>query len=357
MDETAKMLKEITEAGGIPGYEEEIRAVIRKYMEPLCKISQDRLGSIICTKRGTTDRPRIMLAGHMDEIGFIVKLITKEGFIRFTPLGGWWDQVVLAQRVVIKSRKGDVLGVTGSKPPHLLTEEERKKVLEKKDMFIDIGGGSKEEVEEEFGVRPGDPIIPICPFTAMRNEKLYMAKAWDDRVGCGVFMSVIQKLKDVEHPNTVLGVGTVQEEVGLRGARTSAFAVEPDIGIVLESGIAGDTPGIKEEEATDKLGKGPTLFVYDGSMIPNLKLRDLFIDTAKENDIPLQLSVIERGGTDGGHIHLNARGVPCVVIGVPARYIHSHCGVINRDDYDNAVKLVGEVVKKLDAEKAAELTQ
>ena len=355
-DNTLELLKEITGTPGVSGYEAEVRSVIRKHLEGLTTIESDKLGSIICKKEGSSEKPKIMLAGHMDEIGFMVKLVTDEGFVRFSPLGGWWDQVILSQRVVIKTSKGDVVGIIGSKPPHILTEEERGKVVKRKDMFIDVGAASAEEAKEDFGIRPGDPIIPVSPFEVLRNGKTYLAKAWDDRLGCALFIDVIKNLAEEKHPNTVYGVGTVQEEVGLRGARTSAWAVQPDVGMALEVGIAGDVPGVKKEESQEVLGKGPSILVYDSSMIPNLKLRDLFIDTATEQDIPFQFSVMERGGTDAGAIHLNMQGVPSIVMGVPCRYIHSHAGIIHRDDYDNAVKLLVAVIKKLDAEAVDDLS-
>ncbi|MGA9350061.1 MAG: M42 family metallopeptidase [Anaerolineae bacterium] len=355
MDQTEALLKEITEAPGVPGYEGEVRAVIRRHLEGIATIEQDKMGSIICKKVGLADLPKVMLAGHMDEIGFMVKLITEEGFIKFVPLGGWWDQVMLAQRVVIKTAQGDVLGITGAKPPHILAPEERKKMVEKKDMYIDIGASSEEEVKER-GVRPGDPIIPISDFAVLANPKTYMSKAWDDRVGCAVFIEAIQHLAEEPHPNTVYGVGTVQEEVGLRGAKTSAHVVSPDVAIILEVDIAGDVPGIEPEESGIKLGKGPSLLVYDARMIPNLKLRDLVIETARALEIPLQFSVMEGGATDGGMIHIHAEGVPAVVIGVPTRHIHSHVGIMHRDDYDNALKLVVALIKKLDQATVRELT-
>lgn len=356
-DVTLDLLKEITDAPGVSGYEGEVRKVIKKYMEDITEIETDNLGSIICKKKGTSDKPKIMLAGHMDEIGFMVKLITDEGFLRFSPLGGWWDQVLLAQRVVVKTSKGDIPGIIGSKPPHILSNEERNKVVERKDMFIDVGATNAEEAKEKFGIRAGDPIIPSSQFQVLENGKTYLAKAWDDRVGCALFISIIQNLASEKHPNTVYGVGTVQEEVGLRGARTSAWAIQPDVGIALEVGIAGDVPGGKKEDSQEALGKGPSILMYDSSMIPNLKLRDLVIDTAKEHDIPLQVSIMERGGTDAGAIHLTMKGVPSIVIGVPCRYIHSHSGIIHRDDYDNTVKLLTAVVKKMDAKAIEALTQ
>ncbi len=175
MDEIENLLKDLTEASGVPGYEQEVREVIRRYLQPFGEITQDKIGSLICRKSGKSKEPRLVLAGHMDEIGFMVKYITKEGFIRFTALGGWWDQVLLAQRIKIRTVKGDVTGVIGAKPPHLLAEEERKKVVEKKEMYIDIGATSQEEVQEA-GVRVGDPVIPVSEFAVLANHKTYLGE-------------------------------------------------------------------------------------------------------------------------------------------------------------------------------------
>ncbi len=356
MDKTLQLLKELTEAHGVPGYEAPVRAVVRQYMEPLGEISQDKIGSLICRKTGTAEAPRVMLAGHMDEIGFMVKHITKEGFLSFLPLGGWFDQVLLGQRVIVKTSQGDLVGVIGAKPPHLLPADERNKVVQKKDMYIDIGAGSQAEVEA-LGVKPGDPIVPRADFQVMGNGKTYLSKAFDDRVGTALVISALQELQNSPHPNSVYGVATVMEEVGLRGATTSARAVDPDVAIVLESDIAGDVPGIKEHESAVKLGKGPTTLIYEARLIPNLKLRKLLMDTAEELGIPLQLSYVEGGATDGGVIHLHNIGVPTVVIGVAARHIHSHSAILHREDYDNALKLLVALIRKLDRDTVIGLTE
>jgi putative aminopeptidase FrvX len=355
MDETEKLLKELTEADGVSGYEMEVRNVIRRYFEPLGEITQDKIGSLICKKTGDAVEPRVLLAGHMDEIGFMVKYVTKEGFIKFTPLGGWWDQVLLAQRVVIKTSKNDVIGVIGAKPPHLLSEEERKKLVEKKDMYIDIGATSQEEVEEA-GVRVGDPVVPVGGFTVMANPKTYLAKAFDNRLGCALVIAAMQNLAGMSHLNTVFGVATVQEEVGVRGATTSVEVVNPDVGIILDVDIAGDVPGIKPEESPVKLGGGPVVLVYDARMIPNLKLRDLVIDTAKRSDIPLQISAIEGGSTDGAAVHLHKSGVPTVVLSIPTRHIHSHNSIFHRDDFDHSVTLLTKLIQELEEKTVANLT-
>ena len=261
MDFTLNLLKELTEASGVPGYETPVRSIIRRYLENYGDLSQDKIGSMICCKTGTSDKPRVMLAGHMDEIGFMVKQVTPEGFIKFLPLGGWFDQVLLGQRVIIQTNKGDIVGVIGAKPPHLLSPEEREKVVKRKDMYIDIGACSKDEVEKA-GVRLGDPIVPRADFVELAGGLTYLSKAFDDRVGTALVISTLQELKNKSHPNQVYGVATVMEEVGIRGATTSVRAVDPDVAIVLESDIAGDVPGIKPDEVLYKIGawsNGPSL--------------------------------------------------------------------------------------------------
>jgi endoglucanase len=225
-----------------------------------------------------------------------------------------------------------------------------------KDMYVDIGATSSDEVKA-LSVRVGDPIIPICPFTVLGTGKTYLAKAFDDRLGVALFIDVMKTLVKEKHPNTVYGVGTVQEEVGLRGARTSSWVVEPDVGLTMEVGVAGDVPDVKKEDAQAKLGKGPVIVVRDGTMLPNLRLRDLFVETAEKLQIPFQFDFLERGGTDSGAIHLHRRGVPSVVIAVPTRHIHSHTGIMHREDYDRAVRLVTEVIKGLNEDTVASLTE
>ncbi|MDI6823276.1 MAG: M42 family metallopeptidase [Bacillota bacterium] len=349
------LLRDLTMATGLPAFEHEVRAVLRKYLEDEV-IEQDRLGSLIARREGKAGGPRVMLAGHMDEVGFMVTHITEKGFLRFQTLGGWWEHVMLAQRVLVKGREGDVPGIIGAKPPHILSPDDRKKMVEKKDMFIDVGASSREEVSR-MGIRPGDPVVPDSPFQVMKNGRFLMAKAWDDRVGCAMFVEVLRRLRGTHHPNTVYGVGTVQEEVGLRGATTSAHVVNPDVAFALEVDIAGDTPGIAEHEAQARLGGGPSIILYDGSMVPNFRLRDLVIETAEKEGIPWQVNAMPGGGTDAGRIHINAAGVPSLVIGVPARYIHSHTGIIDREDFEKAVQLLLAVIGRLDEGTVASLAE
>jgi endoglucanase len=345
MDSTLQFLKELVETPGAPGFESEVASVLERRLKGVGPFSRDRLGSFICEKKGTSASPRIMLAGHLDEVGFLVKSVTKEGFVRFLPLGGWWGHVVLGQRLIIRTRKGDVFGVVGSKPPHELRDEDRKKVLEIRDMFIDVGAASDWDVRKKLDIRPGDPIVPDSAFAVMANPNLLLAKAWDNRIGCAIATETLLALKGASHPNTVFAVATAQEEVGLRGAATSAHKIHPDVGIALDVGIAHDTPGTEGDE---RLGGGPLVVIYDATVIPNRRLLDLVTDTAKRLRIGLQFESVERGGTDAGRIHLNAEGVPSLSMGVPARYIHSHVSIIDRRDFERTVKLLTALVKRLD---------
>lgn len=350
LDETLTMLKDLTDAKGISGHEKEARDVMEKYITPYAdEVYTDHLGSLIGKKSGDENGPKVMVAGHLDEVGFMVTRIDDKGFIYFQTIGGWWSQVMLAQRVTIMTKKGDVTGVIGSKPPHILSPEARKKPVDIKEMFIDIGASSKEEAST-FGVEPGDSVVPYFEFTQLKNEKMLLAKAWDNRIGCAIAIEVLKQLKNESHPNTVYGVGTIQEEVGLRGAKTSAHLIEPDIAFGVDVGIAGDTPGISANEADSKLGDGPQIILYDASMISHKGVRDLVVETAKEKEIPFQYSSMAGGGTDSGSIHLTHNGVPSLSITVATRYIHSHAAILHRDDFENAVKLIVEVIKKLDNE-------
>ncbi|MGR9049118.1 M42 family metallopeptidase [Halobacillus faecis] len=355
-DETLQMLKDLTDAKGVPGNEREARDVMKQYIAPFAdEVFTDNLGSLIAKKVGNKKGPSVMVAGHLDEVGFMVTRIDDNGYIYFQTVGGWWSQVMLAQRVTIMTRNGDLTGVIGSKPPHILPPEQRKKAVDIKDMFIDIGASSKEEAME-FGVKPGDSVVPYFEFTQMKNEKMLLAKAWDNRIGCAIAIEVLKQLKGEKHPNIVYGVGTVQEEVGLRGARTSANVINPDIAFGVDVGIAGDTPGVSDKDASSKMGEGPQIILYDASMISHKGLRDFVTDTADANEIPYQFDSLAGGGTDSGAIHLSHDGVPALSITIATRYIHSHAAMLHRDDFENAVRLIVEVIKGLDADKVQEIT-
>ncbi|WP_036217395.1 M42 family metallopeptidase [Lysinibacillus sphaericus] len=357
LDPTLQMFKDLTDANGIAGNERAPREVMKKYIAPYADtVETDNLGSVIAKKVGDENGPKIIVAGHLDEVGFMVTQIDDKGFIKFQTVGGWWSQVMLAQRVTITTRKGDeVIGVIGSKPPHILPADVRNKVVDIKDMFIDIGAASKDEVLE-WGVRPGDMVTPYFEFNVMKNEKYLLAKAWDNRIGCAIAIDVMKALQNEKHPNILYSVGNVQEEVGLRGAKTATHKIQPDIGFAVDVGVAGDTPGVTAKESTSKMGAGPQIVVYDASMVSHRGLREFVLDVADENNIPYQFEAMAGGGTDAGSIHVTANGVPALSIGIATRYIHSHAGILHRDDYDNAVKLMVEVIKKLDRDAVNKIT-
>lgn len=348
------MLKDLTEALGAPGNERPVRKVMEQYGKPWAdEITGDRLGSFIARK-GTAG-PKIMIAGHLDEVAFMVTRIDEQGFLRFQPLGGWWSQVLPAQRVQVLTRKEPLIGIVGSKPPHMMKADEFKKGVPIDELFIDIGVESKDEAME-LGVRPGDFVIPYSPFTEMGNSNRWLAKAMDNRLGCAVALEVLRQVHEqkIEHPKQIYAVGTVMEEVGCRGAKTASAVVNPDVAFVIDVGIATDSPGIKSQHSETKLGKGPILVLYDARHIPNQGLLRFAEEVAQEFDIPFQYEVIPGGATDASNIHLNDLGVPAISLGVPARYIHSHSSIIDKRDAEQLVKWLVEMVKRLDEKKIRE---
>ncbi len=368
--EAMKLLRELSECFGPSGFEKEPAMIMKNYVSRFADdVHTDKLGSLMFTKKGTTGEPVVLLPGHVDEVGFVVSSINKQGFLTFNPLGGWFDQVLLGQRVLVRTDKGTIPGVIASKPPHLLPPAERDKVVVKEKMFIDIGASNEDEANA-MGVRIGNPAVPDSRFSTMEKQlfkdgkksgkdTIAIGKAFDDRIGAWTAAEVVRILaeKKVQHPNTVVGAATTQEEVGLRGARTTAYVTKPDVCLTLEVDISGDVPGIEPNEAPTKMGFGPSLTTYDSSMIPNQALVDLVIKTADRAKIPYQLSQIARGGTDAGAIHIANAGCPSVVVGVPTRHIHSHVGLFSMADAENCVKLIVEVVKKLDKKTVAGFTE
>lgn len=348
MDRIA-LLKELTEAFGVSGHEEDIVSVLKKKFAGNVKITSDRIGSVIAKKVGTDEKLKVMFAAHMDEIGFMVQEITKEGFIKFIPIGGWWVGNLPGLRVRVKTKKGEFIpGVIGLKPIHDLPAEERKKLPDIERMYIDVGVTKDFHPKEKYGITPGDPIVPEGKFEQLANSDLCVAKAWDDRVGCALLVELLNNLTATEHPNTVYLAATVQEEVGLRGAKTSAFAVAPDIGFALDVSICRDTPGY-DEEAVEKLGAGVGVIIYDRTMIPHRKLKEFVCELADLNNIPYNFTSI-RGGYDTGTIHLTNFGVPCLALGVPCRYVHSGASIISLEDYENMLNLITLIVKNLNQE-------
>ncbi len=294
-------LEKLSNANGVTGSEAEVRNIMTKLMKPYAdEVIVDKMENVIAIKKGKKTSPKIMLAAHMDEVGLMVKTISKEGFLQFTKMGGIDDRILLAQKVMVFTRKGPLNGIIGSKPPHIQKEEERKKIVTYDELFIDIGAENREHANK-MGAAIGDPVGFDIKY-AQINKDTVIGKAFDDRIGCAVMVETLKQLGKTDC--TVCAVGTVQEEVGLRGAATAAFGVDPDVGIALDVTIAGDVPGVREIDTTVKMGKGPTLTVSDSGLITHPKVLRLLLDVAEENKIEYQLETGLMGSTDAARISL-----------------------------------------------------
>jgi len=341
-------LAKLTEVFGVPGYENEISALLVSEFKKLgYDVSIDQMGNVIASsvKKGKEKRPLVMLSAHMDEIGLLVKYITEKGFLRFMKVGGIDNRTLLNQRVVVETDKGKIYGVIGSKPPHMLKPEEVKITVEVKNMFIDIGAKDKKEVEKA-GVKIGDAVSFDMSFKRLVGDRI-TGKALDDRVGCYVMLEVARRLKDRAD---IVFVGSVQEEISTfgKGAQVSAWALEPDVFIALDTSIAGDHPEMSEEEGVVVLGKGAALAIVEAGGRGNMadkKLVKKIVDVANKNKIPFQMEAIEGGSTDAAHVHNMRGGVPSLAICVPTRYIHSNVAVCALEDIDSTIELVVKAIQ------------
>lgn len=345
MDDIAALLARFSNAHGLSGYEDEVAALLRDELEPLVdEVRTDTMGNVIGVRTG--DGPTVMVAAHMDEIGLMVSHIDKEGFLRVVPVGGWFDQTILSQRVVIRTRTGDaVTGVVGARPPHIMNAEDRKKVVKLREMFVDCGATSAEEAEA-MGVEIGSPITIDRTFKPLGND-LVTGKAFDNRAGVTMMVAALRSLRGQEVHATIQAVGTVQEEVGLKGARTSAYGLTPDVAIATDVTIPGDHPGVTQNDVHVVTGRGPAITVLDaggrGIIAPPPVLRWLR-GSAEQNDIPYQLDVGNGGTTDASAINITKTGIPCTVLSVPARYIHSPVEVLSLTDLTNGAKLIAAAI-------------
>ncbi len=346
MSDLKELLEKLSNAHGLSGYEGSVRQIIEDEVRPYVdEIKTDKMGNLIATKPG--DKPVVMLAAHMDEIGLMVKYVDEKGFAHFTKSGGWFDQTLLNQRMMLHTEYGKIYGVIGSKPPHAMKEEDKKKPVEADAMFIDVGATSKEDAEK-LGVKTGTPITSDTEFKSLGNDRV-TGKAFDNRAGCAMLIEALRSMKDVKA--TVHAVFTVQEEVGLKGAKTSAFGLNPDVALATDVTITGDHPGIEKKQSAIEMGKGPSITVSDaegrGIIVPEPVLKWLK-EAAESNKIPYQLEVGVGGTTDASAIHLSREGIPSGVISPPSRYIHTPVSVLSMTDLENAAKLVARAVEIVD---------
>ncbi len=348
------LLRRLALSAGPPGAEDEVRGVVHGALAGIGRIEHDRLGSVVCTLPGGPDGPRVMLGAHLDEVGFLVQSIGEAGELAIQPLGGWWGHVLPAHRVEILTREGRVPGVIGSKPPHFLNAAEREKVQAVETMYVDVGASKRRDVER-LGIEIGDPVVPLGDWREMAIDGTVSCKALDNRIGVGLMCEALAALaSDPAPPGTIVGVATVQEEVGARGARTAGAIARPDVAIVLEATPADDTPGFTVHQAS--LGEGPQVRMFDPTAIASRRLVDLVRAVARDRELPLQVAVRRTGGTDAQEFHVGGTGVPTVVVGVPTRYIHTHVALARWADYVAAFELVVAVARALDGPAVRALT-
>jgi len=353
-DRVEGLLQRLADAAGPSGAEEPVRAIMVGEMKPLATepIRYDGLGSVIA-QQGKTG-PRIMIDAHMDELGGMVRRITPNGFLTMQMLGGWLDQALVDQRWIIIGSKGPVRAVTGIRDIHIVSPDERTRVFSRDQLYLDIGAKDAKEAAA-MGVSPGDPVVPDAPFAVMNGSKNYLGKGWDDRIGCAVIVEAMRRTASLPHANQLFYVATTQEEVGLRGAKTAAQVVKPDIGIAIEGGITGDTAGARPEETQVKLGAGPGMFLYDTSTIANRKMVAFTRKTAAAKGLPLQADLVQGYGDDSAEMQAANGGTPTINLVVPVRYTHSHNGIVNRQDFDQMVELVVGMLVQMDAKTVEEL--
>jgi len=344
--DTIELLGELSDQFGVSGFEGEIRDwIYANIRDRVDDIQIDVLGNLMATINPGRDFI-MMLDAHMDEIGIMVSYVEEGGFLRFAPIGGWDPRILPAQQVEIKSRDGKKYrGVIGASPPHIQTPEEQKQALKIEDLFVDIGVHSKEEVLDR-GIEVGSPGNLHYPFQLLEQNRI-MGKALDDRVGCAVLMRCLEYLWTNRPDFTLVANFAVSEEVGLRGARTAAHQIRPDVALAIEGTVGADTPGIPAHKCPARLGKGPAISVADNSIIVNPSLVTFMEEVAKTLKIPWQHKVPLFGSTDAGAIHMTGKGVLTGIVSVPCRYIHSASSVLDLQDFEHTVSLVMVLIRRV----------
>jgi len=350
MERIRETLEKLSNACGISGRECNIRDILEDEMKDYVdEIKDDALGNLIAIKYGKKSkdkRKKVMLAAHMDEIGFMVRYIDDNGFIRFVGIGGWFYPSLLNTRVILHGSNGPIEGVIGSKPPHILSEEEKKKQIRLEDLFIDIGAKKREEVYNA-GIREGTPITIDALLKDLLNDRV-TGKSFDNRAGLTVLIEIMKRIGDLDCD--IYAVGTSQEEVGLKGAKTSSFEINPDVALAIDTTIPQDHPGIDLKRSMIEVEKGPVITIVDASgrgLITPEIIIDWLTDVAKDKNIPYQLEVSEGGTTDATSIHLSRAGIPTGVVSIPTRYIHSPVEVLSLKDIDNTAELIVQALKEI----------
>ncbi len=347
---TLEMIAAISNANGTSGFEDEVVAAALPYTEGLGEVNVDHMRNLYIRRKENTGRhPVVQLDAHSDEVGFMVQAICPDGTLHIIQLGGWVNHNIPAHKVWVLNKFGEYIpGLTASKPPHFMTEQERKAPLEMKDIKVDIGAVSREETVEKFGIRIGAPVVPDVTFTYSETTDLMVGKSFDCRLGCAAILQTMHTLAGEKLDVDIVGACAAQEEVGVRGATVTAQVINPDIAIVFEGCPADDTC-VEPYMIQTAIKRGPMLRHIDARMITNPRYQRYALDLAEELGIPVQDAVRSAGSTNGAAIHLTSKAVPVIVIGIPVRYAHTHYGISAYADFDNAVKLACAILRKLDA--------
>jgi len=351
---TLEMIAAISNANGTSGFEEEVVAAALPYAKEVGETSVDHMLNLYIKRfQNTGKRPVVQLDGHSDEVGFMVQAIRPDGTLRIIQLGGWVNHNIPAHKVWVRNKFGEYIpGITASTPPHFMTEAQRKAPLDMKDITVDVGATSAQEAVEVYGIRVGEPVCPDVTFTYSEKTDLMVGKSFDCRLGCAAIIKTMNELKDEKLNVDIVGAMCSQEEVGVRGATVTSKVVNPDIAIVFEGCPADDTC-VEPYMVQTAIKRGPMLRHIDARMITNPRYQRYALNLAEELGIPVQDAVRSGGSTNGSVIHLTEKATPCIVIGVPVRYAHTHYGISAYADFDNAIKLACEIIKRLDADLIA----
>ena len=346
------MISAFSNAFGPSGFEDDVVALARSFAPQGARVEEDCLRNLYIHRRENTgDRPVLQLDAHSDEVGFMVQAIRPNGTLKFVPLGSWVNSNIPAHKVKVRARDGNLIsGVTAAKPPHFMTAEEKAKMPALEEMSIDVGASSPEEARERFGIRVAAPAAPDVAFEYDEKHDLMIGKAFDNRLGCAAIVATLEKIAGEQLAVDVVGAMAAQEEMGTRGANVTARRVRPDIAIVFEGCPADDTV-VEPWLSQTAIHRGPMLRHLDARMITNPRFQRWALDLAQALQIPVQEAVRMGGATNGAPIHLSNQGVPCIVIGFPVRYIHSHYGIASLADFENGVRLAAEIIRRLDAER------
>ncbi|RME04089.1 MAG: M42 family peptidase [Planctomycetota bacterium] len=339
MEHRLELLRELSQAHGVSGFEDEVREIIHQRIESKAdEVFEDALGNLFAIRRGERDFT-LMLDAHLDEIGLMINHIDAKGFLHFIPIGGWDPRILPTHMVEILTRGGKKYkGIIGMPPPHISNPKERKQVLEIEKLFIDVGAKSEEEVRR-MGIELGDPATIVYPFGRLNGEYV-LSKAFDNRAGCAILVEILERLEGKTPPVTVVCAFCVCEEVGLRGARAAAYRVRPDLALVVEGTIGAGTPGVPAQRQLTQMGRGVALTLADKRTIVRSRMIRALEELAKRFSIPFQYKQPGFGGTDAGEIHISREGVLTGIVAVPCRYIHSPCQLMNLGDYRATLELV-----------------